>query len=150
MRQVEALYDAALTSVDQAIEWLFGRLEEQGLRGRTLVIITSDHGEEFYDLPDISGHGDFVDLVDSQAVPILLLGPGVPTGQVSNRQVRLYDLGATVLLSSPLRVSMIVQAVLEMVSPFETKRLNVRSASRQAFGSFPRSLPHFTVSDWSI
>jgi arylsulfatase A-like enzyme len=96
-RQAEALYDAALTSVDQAIEWLFGRLGQRGLRERTLVIVTSNHGEELYDLPDIAGHGDFVDRVHSQSVPILLLGPGVQTGRVSNRQVRLYDLGATVL-----------------------------------------------------
>jgi hypothetical protein len=97
VKQVQALYDGALMSVDHAIQWFFGKLEEQGLERRTLVVITGDHGEGLYDVPAVAGHGDFVDFTESQAVPILLFGPGVPAGQVSNRQVRLYDLAATVL-----------------------------------------------------
>jgi hypothetical protein len=97
VKQVQALYDGALTSVDQAVQWIFGKLEESGLAARTLVVITGDHGEGLYDLPGIAGHGDFVDFTESQAVPILLSGPGVRAGEISSRQVRLYDLAATIL-----------------------------------------------------
>lgn len=97
VKQVRVLYDAALSSVDDAVRGFVAQLAQEGLMESTLLIVTGDHGEELYDAPGIAGHGDFVDLATSQAVPILLLGPGVSGGKSSNRQVRLYDVGATVL-----------------------------------------------------
>lgn len=96
-RQVRARYDGALTAIDRAMGRLHHAVSE--LRGgdNTLLVITGDHGEELYETPGIAGHGDVVGYVGSQSVPILLKGTGVAEGIASSEQVRLYDLGATVL-----------------------------------------------------
>ncbi|HEU4752752.1 MAG TPA: sulfatase, partial [Armatimonadota bacterium] len=42
----KAQYDGAIAYLDSQLRRLFGRLDELGLRESTLVVITSDHGEE--------------------------------------------------------------------------------------------------------
>jgi Sulfatase len=95
--QIRARYDAALTSIDRAMERLFLALRSRGLDRDTIVVVTGDHGEELYEDAGIAGHGDTLSHLRSQAVPIFLEGPGVPVGVRSNSQVRHYDLPATIL-----------------------------------------------------
>lgn len=95
--QIRARYDAALTSIDRAMERLFLVLRSRGLDRDTIVVVTGDHGEELYEEAGIAGHGDTLTHLGSQVVPIFLEGPGVPQGVRSNRQVRHYDLPATIL-----------------------------------------------------
>lgn len=97
IEQIRFRYDAALTAIDRAMERIFRELEREGLAGRTLVVVTGDHGEELYEEPGIAGHGDTVRYLRSQAVPVLLLGPGIASGVRSNAQVRHFDIAATVL-----------------------------------------------------
>ena len=92
VRQIRARYDGALAAIDRATERLLRHVGND-----TLVVITGDHGEELYEEDGIAGHGDTLRHMRSQAVPILLLGPGVPKGLRSSNQVRHYDLPATVL-----------------------------------------------------
>jgi hypothetical protein len=79
------------------MERIFRDLERRGLSGRTLVVVTGDHGEELYEEPGIAGHGDTIRHLRSQAVPVFLVGPGVAAGVRSSAQVRHYDVAATVL-----------------------------------------------------
>jgi arylsulfatase A-like enzyme len=97
VEQIRHRYDAALTSIDRAMDRILRELERKGLSKRTLVVVTGDHGEELYEKPGIAGHGDTIRHLRSQAVPVLLLGPGVPSGIRTSAQVRHYDLAATVL-----------------------------------------------------
>jgi hypothetical protein len=97
VEQIRHRYDAALTSIDRAMDRILRELERNGLSKRTLVVVTGDHGEELYEEPGIAGHGDTIRHLRSQAVPVLLLGPGVPSGIRTSAQVRHYDLAATVL-----------------------------------------------------
>ena len=62
-----------------------------------MVVVTADHGEELYEEDGIAGHGDTIGAERSQVAPILLVGLGAPKGRVRDYQVRLYDLGATLL-----------------------------------------------------
>ena len=90
-----ALYDGALRYIDEEIRRLYRRLEETGRARQTLLVITSDHGEEFWDhaLAEHAsgddprgywgighGHTMFEELL---RVPLILHGPGV----VGNRRV---------------------------------------------------------------
>ncbi len=104
-----AVYDGALRYMDDQLEKLFQELEQRGLLDQTLIVVTADHGEEFWDhgveqteLYDCSvrahtgvGHGQtqFQELL---AVPLVIAGPGVAAGVVETR-VSLLDLGATLL-----------------------------------------------------
>ena len=102
--QIEFLYDASLSAVDQAIEQLLTSLEESGHLANTLVVITSDHGEDLGETRGIAGHGDILGFEHSQRVPILLSGPEIQSEQLVN-QVRLLDLPATILDYLNLRPS---------------------------------------------
>lgn len=42
-------YDAEILHSDHSLEMLFSTLKKLGLQGRTLVVVTADHGEEFHE-----------------------------------------------------------------------------------------------------
>jgi len=71
--ELRALYDGEITYWDQQLGALMDRLREQGLYDDTLIIITSDHGEEFAE------HGGFwhgTTLYDEQVhVPLFVKLP---------------------------------------------------------------------------
>jgi len=68
-----AHYDAQIHRFDRAMANLFAYLERSGLRDDTIVIITADHGESFYER-GFWGHG-FLSRDEEQHVPLLVLFP---------------------------------------------------------------------------
>lgn len=81
------LYDAALNYIDNQIKYFFTFLQEEGLLEKTIVVITSDHGEEFWDHVGIEeklfqdprhicgvghGHSLFQELM---RVPLIIVDP---------------------------------------------------------------------------
>lgn len=48
-RKVEALYDGEILKTDALLAKLLARIERSDLRDDTLVVVLSDHGEEFWD-----------------------------------------------------------------------------------------------------
>jgi arylsulfatase A-like enzyme len=57
LRRVAALYDGEIHYVDSQLKRLFRFLQSRGLLENTLVVFTSDHGEEFNDHGSMEGHG---------------------------------------------------------------------------------------------
>jgi len=89
---VLGLYDEELWSVDIALQQLIEGLKEQGRWDNTLLVITSDHGEEFWD------HGSFEHGHSLMGVlthiPLVIHGPGLQNrGKVSTlvEHVDLYQ-----------------------------------------------------------
>ena len=73
------LYDGEVAYVDSEIGRLIEALEERGRFDRTVVAVTSDHGEALGEHGE-STHGYF--LYDAVLrVPLILRGPGLPSGQ---------------------------------------------------------------------
>jgi arylsulfatase A-like enzyme len=74
-RRLEALYDAEITYHDVHMASILEGLERRGLAQDTLVIITSDHGEEFYDHGSVGhGHTLYEELLH---VPLVVRWPGL-------------------------------------------------------------------------
>jgi arylsulfatase A-like enzyme len=88
-------YDREIRFVDDQLRRLFGALEAEGRLARTLVALTSDHGEEFLEHGWI-GHGATLP-EEVLRVPLLLLGPGVPAGRRVVAPVGLVDLAPSLL-----------------------------------------------------
>jgi len=89
-------YDGAIAYLDHHLGRLFAGLEKGGVLEKTLVIITSDHGEEFGE-HGLFGHGVSLYL-PSLHVPLLISFPSrVPAGTRVREPVSLRDLPATVL-----------------------------------------------------
>lgn len=94
-------YDLGIRAADQAIADLVGHLREAGVWERTLVIVTSDHGETF----DGSGSAHGVSLRESEVrIPLVIRGPGVAAGRVEQEEASLADVPATVLRAFDLEV----------------------------------------------
>jgi arylsulfatase A-like enzyme len=76
VKQIRALYDGAVASVDDAIERLFAHLDASGLSAHTIVVLLADHGENLYEWPDRGmGHGDHLHGDFTDHVPLLVFDP---------------------------------------------------------------------------
>ena len=96
VRDLQAAYDASIAWLDAQLRDLFAQLESRGLLRNTLVIVTSDHGEEFNE-HGLLNHGSSL-YFPSVHVPLLVVHPGsVPASRVVEEPVTLRDLPATVL-----------------------------------------------------
>jgi arylsulfatase A-like enzyme len=93
-RFVVGAYDEELLFVDRQIGRLFDELELRGLLEETLVVLTSDHGEELFDHDGFEhGHTMYQELL---RVPLLFWGPGVRPGRIET-PVSLVDVLPTLL-----------------------------------------------------
>ncbi len=89
-------YDGAIAYLDHELSLLFAELEKQGVIENTLVIITSDHGEEFGEHGFFT-HGVSLYLAEIH-VPLIISFPlQVPTSRVVREPVTLRDLPATIV-----------------------------------------------------
>jgi arylsulfatase A-like enzyme len=89
-------YDGAITYLDDRIGALVDSLERRGALENTIVLITSDHGEQFGE------HGLFLHAnslyTQLLRVPLIVFGPGrIPPGVEVSTPVSLVDLASTVL-----------------------------------------------------
>jgi arylsulfatase A-like enzyme len=95
VRFLDDLYTGGVLSVDARIGELLESLEQLGLAEDTVIILTSDHGEEFME------HGSIVHtktLYDELlSVPLIVRGPGVPAGARVRSMAGLVDIMPTVL-----------------------------------------------------
>lgn len=89
------LYDAEIRELDEELERLFEYLDESGLSSSTLVVVTSDHGEEFMEHGSVLHGRTYFDEVI--AVPLLVRGPGVTAGVRIAPPVSLVDVAPTLL-----------------------------------------------------
>lgn len=96
---VRALYDGGVRSVDRQVERLLAALRETGLADRTVIALTSDHGEDLGDRDPRflgwHGHRLFDEVLH---VPLILHDPRFrwPVRRVG-AQVRLVDVMPTLL-----------------------------------------------------
>ncbi|MBW2271806.1 MAG: sulfatase-like hydrolase/transferase [Deltaproteobacteria bacterium] len=74
-----ALYDREIRYVDDQMRRLFEAMEARGIADETLVVVTSDHGDEFMEHGLLDHGGNVHD--DVVNVPLLFHGPGVPAGR---------------------------------------------------------------------
>jgi arylsulfatase A-like enzyme len=89
-------YDESIRWVDYEFGQLLEQLRLQGLLENTLVIVTSDHGEEFQE-HQVMGHGDSL-YRQSVQVPLLMIFPNhLPAGIRVDQPVSLRNIPATIL-----------------------------------------------------
>jgi arylsulfatase A-like enzyme len=89
-------YDREIAYLDDRLGALFSDLARRGLLEKTVLIVSSDHGEEFAE-HGLMGHGYNV-YNTTLHVPLIVSLPGtVPEGVRIDRPVGLQDLPATVM-----------------------------------------------------
>jgi len=89
------LYVASIRQMDDGIGRILGVLEERGLADDTLVIVTSDHGEEFLEHGGVlHGRTQFQEVM---RIPLVFRGPGVEAGLRVETPLSLADVMPTAL-----------------------------------------------------
>jgi arylsulfatase A-like enzyme len=90
------LYDACIAYMDQEITALMGELQARGILDRTIVVITSDHGEQFGEHNKMQHANSLYS--QTLRVPLVVRYPQkVPAGTRITRALSLQDLPATLL-----------------------------------------------------
>ncbi|MBI4880288.1 MAG: sulfatase [Planctomycetes bacterium] len=90
-----ANYDAEIRWVDHQVGRLRQKLEELGIADDTYVIITSDHGEEFFEHGNKGHRWNLHE--ETLAIPLIIAGPGVRHGLEIDASVRIFDVLPTIL-----------------------------------------------------
>jgi len=89
------LYDASIRQLDDMLGNLFAYLEKEKLIDETLLIVTSDHGEEFMDHGGVlHGRTQFEELLH---IPLIMRGPGIPESKRLKELASLVDIMPTIL-----------------------------------------------------
>ena len=94
-KKIVAFYDGEIRFTDDQLCRFFEQLRATGFLEDCLVVVTSDHGEEFRD------HGGFLHrglLFDPFIhIPLIIQGNGVASGRIEDRLVSSIDIAPTIL-----------------------------------------------------
>lgn len=93
IHRMHAAYRAVVEEFDREVGRIITTLESEGILDDTLLIYTSDHGES------ARAHGNLGKCSmynESLAIPLLMAGPGVPSGHIEQAAVSQLDLFPTI------------------------------------------------------
>lgn len=93
-RRAVVAYLGMCASLDRQVATVLDGLARSGQADQTIVVYTSDHGEQLGEHGLWWKHSFYQ---GSAAVPMIFAGPGVSVGQVVSRNVSLIDVGPTLL-----------------------------------------------------
>jgi arylsulfatase A-like enzyme len=91
---MRCLYDGAVAYADHEVGRLLAAVDELGLAERTLIVVTADHGEAFFE-HDQPLHATLHEEV--ARIPLIVRAPGGAAGKQAGGLVALIDLLPTVL-----------------------------------------------------
>ncbi len=96
-RYIRALYDGGVYEADKYIGLLLEKLKEEKLLENTIIIITSDHGEEFWDHYPFGSYHGYSLYREMLHVPLIIYAPGLEIARHKIEEpVSLLDLFPTV------------------------------------------------------
>jgi len=97
VKKIIELYDSEIRYVDYTIGNIFRELKKKGLYDNSLIIVTSDHGEEFKE-HGYCGHYGLKPYEELIHVPLVIKFPnGLYGGTIVNDLVCLLDLAPTIV-----------------------------------------------------
>jgi len=95
IKHLKDLCDASICQLDQKIGRVIDHVESLGLLDKTLIIVTSDHGEGFLEHGHLlHGKWHHQEVIH---VPLIVRGPGIPSNRRIKHVVSLVDIMPTVL-----------------------------------------------------
>ena len=132
IRRIREYYLASVTWVDRQIAWILEALEKADLLESTLIVFSSDHGDNLGDhgLPFKSNFYE-----GALLVPLIVRGPGIPPGRRNSSPVNWLDLHATFLRLAGIPLPDHIQG--EDISPLwqEPERIAKTEAFSELLGS---------------
>ncbi|MCC6201485.1 MAG: sulfatase [Gammaproteobacteria bacterium] len=108
--QILALYDGCVRRFDDEVGRILDHLDACGLADRTIVVVYSDHGMDFFE-HGTWGQGNSVVGDYSARIPLLVLDPRRAGGHRIGGIVRSIDLAPTLLEIAGLNVPAVMEGV---------------------------------------
>lgn len=94
--QIIDLYDGCVRNFDDEVARIVDHLERCNMKDNTIIVIYSDHGMEFFER-ETWGQGNSVIVDDSSRIPLIVVDPRKPKGNIISNTVRSIDLAPTLL-----------------------------------------------------
>lgn len=142
-RDLKMLYAAGVMDVDRDLAPIFQVLEQQGLLHNTIVIITSDHGQEMGEHGSWALHG-FQLYDEVMRVPLIVHMPGAPAKNLT-APVSLVDIVPSVLAWTGVKTphKFMGQRLPEINSDKDSERaiLGYSTAVKKQMTQFATTLP---------
>ena len=134
IQHLETLYDAGIRQMDDEIGRLFSFLENRDLLKHGVVVITSDHGEEFMEHGRVFHH--LTTYQESLRIPLIMRGKGLPRGLQIETPVSIVDIPATILswAGLPPGGSVAGMDLTPLLDPQESSRISPIFHERLQFG----------------
>jgi arylsulfatase A-like enzyme len=120
-RHLVSQYDGGIAYLDSQIMKLMERLKSLDLYDKSLIIVTSDHGEAFGE-KNLIDHGHSV-YQNQIHVPLIIKYPGMVQGKVVNELVSSVDIMPTILTMLGVKVPDGVQGQSLLSSAGDQKRI---------------------------
>lgn len=151
IRQAVDRYDGEILHNDHSLELLVGKLKQLGILDNTLIILLSDHGEEFWDHGwTAHGHTVYQELTHTL---LLMWNPALlPTLRRVSEPVQLIDVMPTVLDLLGLKTPPVVegQSLAPLARGQAFKRRGLVVSSRFAAVHLEGLVPENAVDDFAI
>ena len=151
IRQAVDRYDGEIAHNDHSLELLVATLKQLGILQNTLIIVVSDHGEEFWDHGwTAHGHTVYQELTHTL---FLMWNPALfPTPRRVSEPVQLIDVMPTVLDLLGLKIPPVVegQSLAALTRGHAFTRRGLVVASRFAAVRKEGLVPENTVDDFAI
>jgi Sulfatase len=109
IQHVRDLYDGAVSDFDDTVGDVLDRLEQRKLAQNTIVIVTTDHGEDLYDPGSTLGHGtNFFGGEQSTHIPFFIRGPHLKPTRI-DALTRAVDVAPTILSLLEMEIPKVFQ-----------------------------------------
>ncbi len=147
---IEAAYDAEIISVDRDLKALFDYLKNSKQYENTIIIVTSDHGEEFGEHGYMAWHSHtlYDELIK---VPLILKLPSkIAVGRSINKQTRSIDIVPTLLelLNIPANNQIEGKSLLRLIENGDLAEFEEFAISQKdRTGNLPTSV---RTSEWKL
>ena len=144
-------YDGEIAHNDHSLELLVGKLKQLGILDNTLIIVLSDHGEEFWD-HGWTGHGQSVYQELTHAMLLMWNPRLLPSPRRVSEPVQLIDVMPTVLEALHVKVPVITQgqSLLPLARGQKFDRRGLVVASRFAAVKPEGLIPENAVDSFAI
>lgn len=117
------LYDAAINYVDYNFKFVLDSLAEAGILDKTIIVFTSDHGEEFWEHGNFDhGHTLYEELL---RVPLIIGWPGKIRAERIKSKVQLIDLLPIIIQSSGISLKKNNTVKLNLAEIISNKREDI-------------------------
>jgi arylsulfatase len=121
LKRVRDLYDGEIFFADHLFQRLIDRLTQLGLMDNTLIVVTADHGEEFYDHGKLQHNSQYEEVI---RIPMLIRHPDVARGSRTDAPYLNADLLPTLAAISGIAIEEVPDGI-DLTRPWRPDRLRV-------------------------